>query len=88
MDIISKHCPQDLEYLVVNGRPFYIPREFSVVLIKAVYLPLHANAKISLEELHSMLGFLSVLSLSFSWLFCVINHLSTKSYISYFANVN
>lgn len=33
-----------------------MPREFTAILITAVYIPLHANAKIILEELHSTIN--------------------------------
>lgn len=37
-------------------RPFYTPREFTAVLITAVYIPLRANAKQALEELHTAMS--------------------------------
>lgn len=50
------HCSPDLEYLVVKYRPFYIPREFSAVLIIAVYIPPQANAKLALERLYDTIN--------------------------------
>lgn len=33
-------------------RPFYLPREFTVVFLTAVYIPPQANAKLALASLH------------------------------------
>ena len=44
------------EFLAVKCRPFYLPREFSVFLNTAAYIPPHANAKLALEELHNSLN--------------------------------
>lgn len=52
-DSIWTYCPPDLEDLALKCRPFYIPREFTTVLIRAVYMPPQANAKQALEELHT-----------------------------------
>ncbi|XP_078236763.1 uncharacterized protein LOC140702313 [Pogona vitticeps] len=46
MDI---HCSPDLEYLAVKCRPFYLPREFNVVIIIAIYIPHDANTTTSLS---------------------------------------
>lgn len=45
------HCRPNVEYLVVQCRPFYSPREFTSVVIIAVYVPLQANAKLAMETL-------------------------------------
>lgn len=46
------HCSPDLEYLMLLCRPFCLPREFTSVVITAVYVPLHANTKLAKEKLH------------------------------------
>lgn len=55
-DIIGTYCPPDLEDLALKCRPFYIPREFTAVLIGAVYIPPQANTKQALEELHTAMS--------------------------------
>ena len=40
-------------YVTIKCRPIYLPREFTVVLITAVYIPPDANANIALRLLHS-----------------------------------
>lgn len=37
--IVSVHCSELVEVLAVRCRPFYIPREFTAVIIMAVYIP-------------------------------------------------
>lgn len=46
------HCSPDIEYLLLQRRPFYLPREFTSVGIIAVYVPPHANTKLAMEKLH------------------------------------
>lgn len=45
-----------MEYLIVRCRPFYLPREFTVVIVTAVYIPPDANASIALGYLHSAIS--------------------------------
>lgn len=53
---VDSHCSPDLEYVSVKCRPIYLPREFSVVMITAVYIPPDANAKVASSHLHSSIG--------------------------------
>lgn len=41
----------NLEYLTVKCRPFYLPCEFTVVIVTVVYIPLDANASLVLCHL-------------------------------------
>ncbi len=41
---VDSHCSPDLEYVTVKCRSIYLPREFTVVMITAVYIPPDANA--------------------------------------------
>ena len=36
---VSRFCSPEEEYIVINCRPHYLPREFSAILFVAVYLP-------------------------------------------------
>ena len=45
---IDRHWSPDLGYVPIKCRPIYLPREFTVVLITAVYIPPDANANIAL----------------------------------------
>lgn len=49
--IIDTHCSPDLEVLGVSCRPFYLPREFTVVVPIAVYIPPDANVSAALSLL-------------------------------------
>uniref|UniRef100_A0A665UD53 Reverse transcriptase domain-containing protein n=1 Tax=Echeneis naucrates TaxID=173247 RepID=A0A665UD53_ECHNA len=45
------HCSPDIEYMMLQCRPFFLCREFTSVVIIAVYVPPQANAKDSMEML-------------------------------------
>ena len=53
---IDSHCSPDLEYLTVKCRPTYLPREFTVVMVTAVYIPPDANAKSALSHLYNAIS--------------------------------
>ncbi|KAI4881601.1 hypothetical protein NFI96_007439 [Prochilodus magdalenae] len=55
-DTIEQHCSLDLEFLTLRCRPFFLPREFSAVLLTAVYVPPQANAKLALSRLHDAIN--------------------------------
>ena len=44
-DVLSTSCSPEPETLTVRCRPFYLPREFSSVVIIGVYIPPQANAR-------------------------------------------
>ena len=50
------YCSPDVEYLTVRCRPFYLPREFTVIIITAVYIPPDANTKTTLGCLLSAIS--------------------------------
>ncbi len=54
--VLSKHCSSLVEFMVVKCRPFYLPREFTAIVIVAVYIPPCANAKDALRELYSAIS--------------------------------
>ncbi len=54
--VLSKHCSSLVEFMVVKCRPFYLLREFTAIVIVAVYIPLCANAKDALRELYSAIS--------------------------------
>ncbi|XDV25252.1 hypothetical protein PO909_029198 [Leuciscus waleckii] len=56
VDIIRSHCSLDIEYLSLKCRPFYTPREFTAIVITAVYIPPRANVKLVLEELNEAIN--------------------------------
>uniref|UniRef100_A0A3B1K1K8 Reverse transcriptase domain-containing protein n=1 Tax=Astyanax mexicanus TaxID=7994 RepID=A0A3B1K1K8_ASTMX len=47
----SSHCTPDIEFLSVKCRPFYLPRELSVIFIIAVYIPPDADTNVALDIL-------------------------------------
>ena len=46
----------NLEYLIVNCRRFYLPREFTSTVVTTTYIPLDANAKFAMKELHAAIS--------------------------------
>nr|XP_043882686.1 uncharacterized protein LOC122769872 [Solea senegalensis] len=54
--LVSSHCSADIEFMMVRCRPFYLPREFTVVIVVAVYIPPRANTKHALTSLHSAIS--------------------------------
>ncbi len=54
--VLSRHCSPLVEFMFVKCRPFYLPREFTAIVIAAVYIPPCANAKDALRELYSAIS--------------------------------
>lgn len=50
--MVSRSCLPGL-FMTIKCWPFYLPREFSVVLLTAVYILLEAPAVAALDELHA-----------------------------------
>ena len=48
--VLSKSCTPELETLVIKCRPFYLPREFTSLILTAVYIPPDANAKSAVDH--------------------------------------
>ena len=48
---LKSFCSPDLEFLTIKCRPYYLPREFSSIIVTAVYIP-QANTSTTLKELH------------------------------------
>ena len=53
---LRQTCSADLEHLTILCRPHYLPREFSGVIITAVYIPPQANTETALSSLHDTLS--------------------------------
>ncbi len=52
---IQPLCSPDLEYLTFLCRPFWLPREFTAVVITAVYIPPQADTDAALKDLYGHL---------------------------------
>ena len=55
VEIISSDCSPSLEHIMIRCRPFYLPREFTSVVLTAVYVPAHADNNTALEELYGVI---------------------------------
>ncbi len=56
ISILSRSCSPHLEHLSIICRPFYLPREFSSIVITAVYIPPQADTSLALSKLHDELS--------------------------------
>ena len=45
----SRVCDENIDLLAVSCRPYYLPREFSNVIVILVYIPPSANAKLATD---------------------------------------
>ncbi len=50
ISILSRSCSPHLEYLSMICRPLYLPREFSSIIVIAVYIPPQANTGLALSS--------------------------------------
>ncbi len=53
---VRSFCSPDLEYLTLLCRPYWLPREFTAVIITAVYIPPQANTEQALKELYGSIS--------------------------------
>ncbi len=41
--VVCKHCSPLVEFMIIKCRPFYLPREYTAILLVAVYIPPNSN---------------------------------------------
>ncbi len=56
ISILSRSCSPHLEHLSIICRPFNLPREFSSIIITAVYIPPQSETGLALSKLHDVLS--------------------------------
>ncbi len=56
ISIPSRSCWPHLEHHSIICRPFYLPREFSSIIVTAVYIPPQAETSLALYKLHDVLS--------------------------------
>ncbi len=56
ISILSRSCSPHLEHLSIICRPFCLPREFSSIVVTAVYIPPQADTSLALSKLHDELS--------------------------------
>ncbi len=56
ISILSRSCSPHLEHLSIICRPFYLPREFSSIVVTAVYIPPQADTSLALSKLYDELS--------------------------------
>ncbi|KAK1784705.1 hypothetical protein P4O66_003381 [Electrophorus voltai] len=50
--MLACSCSPNLELLILKFCPFYLPREFTSVIVNTVYIPPQANMDTALCEIH------------------------------------
>ncbi len=55
ISILSRSCSPHLEHLSIICRLFYLPREFSSIIVTDVYIPPQADTSLALSKLHDEL---------------------------------
>ncbi len=56
ISILPRSCSPHLEHLSIICRPFYLPREFTLIIVTAVYIPPQADTSLALSKLHDELS--------------------------------
>ncbi len=56
LSILLRSCSPHLEHLSIICRPFYLPREFSSIVVTAVYIPPQADTSLALSKRHNELS--------------------------------
>ena len=51
-----QHCDKNIEFISVGIRPYYLPREFTQVIVTSLYIPPDANYTHATERLGSHIG--------------------------------
>ena len=52
--LLSRSCTPELETLSIKCRPYYLPREFSSLILTVVYIPPDAEAKAAITQLSTI----------------------------------
>ncbi len=52
--VVCKHCSPLVEFMIIKCRPFYIPREYTAILLVAVYIPPSSNNNNRSETLNDL----------------------------------
>ncbi len=53
-DAWCKHCSPLVEFMIIKCRPFYLPREYTAILLIAVYIPPSSNNNNRSEALNDL----------------------------------
>ncbi len=52
--VVCKHCSPLVEFMIIKCRPFYLPREYTAILLVAVYIPPSSNNNNRSEALNEL----------------------------------
>lgn len=57
--VVYKHCSLSVEFKIIKCRPFYLPREFTAILLVAVYIAPSASGNNRSEALNGLFQHIS-----------------------------
>ncbi len=81
--VVCKHCSPLVEFKIIKCRPFYLPREYTAILLVAVYIPPSSNNINRSEALHDLYQHISEQQKAHSDAFLILagdfNHADLKS---------
>uniref|UniRef100_A0A3B1KH12 Reverse transcriptase domain-containing protein n=1 Tax=Astyanax mexicanus TaxID=7994 RepID=A0A3B1KH12_ASTMX len=84
--VVCKHCSPVVKLMIIKCRPFYLPRDFSAVLIAAVYIPPTSNNSVRSEALNELYQYISEQQTAHPDAFLILagdfNHADPKSVFS------
>ncbi len=52
--VVCKHCSPLVEFMIIKCRPFFLPREYTAILLVAVYIPPSSNNNNRSEALNDL----------------------------------
>ncbi|KAL0175804.1 hypothetical protein M9458_028134 [Cirrhinus mrigala] len=80
---VCKYCSPVLEFMVIKCRPFYLPREYTAILLCAVYIPPSSNGNNRSEALNELYQHISEQQTAHPDAFLIVagdfNHADLKS---------
>lgn len=81
--VICKHCSSLVEFMIIKCRPFYLPREYTAILLVSVYIPQNNNNSNRNDALYELYQHISEQQTAHPDAFLIIagdfNHADLKS---------
>ncbi len=72
--VVCKHCSPLVEFMIIKCRPFYLPREYSAILLVAVYIPPSSNNNNRSEALNDLYQHISEQQTAHPDAFLILNN--------------
>ncbi len=89
--VVCKHCSPLVEFMIIKCRPFYLPREYTAILLVAVYIPPSSYNINRSEALHDLYQHISEQQTAHPDAFLILagdfNHADLKSVFPKYTNM-